>query len=64
MHFYILQVTWLLLMLIMAKVTPNFVSCLACEFRCPMFQTYDVLMLGKLSVVKVEAENRQAVHNL
>ena len=46
-------------MLILAKLFPLVVY----EFDCVIFQTLDVLMLGKLSV-KLEAENRLTVHHL
>ena len=63
--FDLLQVTWLLLILILAKSAPNFANSLVVhEFVCVIFKTYDVLMLGNLSAVKLVAENRLAVCNL
>ena len=52
-------------MSILAKSSPNFANYLVvCEFGCVKFQLWDALMLGKLSVVKKEAENGLAEHNL
>ena len=52
-------------MLILAKLAPDFTSSpLIHEFGCAIFQTVDVLMHDKLSVVKLEAENRVVVCNL
>ena len=51
-------------MLILAKLAPNFANSLVHEFGCVIFQTVDVLMHGKLSVVKLKTENLLAVHNL
>ena len=46
------------------KVAPNFTNSLVIhEFGCAIFQTADVLMYGKLSVVKLEAGNRLEVWN-
>ena len=51
-------------MLILAKLAPNFTNSLVGEFDFATFQTKGMLMLGKLSVVKLEAENKLAVCNL
>ena len=56
---------WQLMMLIVAKSASNYVnSFIVHEFGCAIFQTVDVVMHGKLSVVKLEVENRLAVYNL
>ena len=60
----LLWVTWPLFMFILAKLAPNCVNSLVvCEFGCAIFQTVDVLMHDKLTIVKLEAENRMAVCN-
>ena len=51
-------------MLIVAKSALYLANCLVvCKSVCAIFKTFDVLMHVKLSVVKLEAENRLAVHN-
>ena len=49
----------------LAKLAPNFAnSVVVVGFGCAIFYTVDVLMYGKLSVVKMEAENRHAICNV
>ena len=62
---FVMCFSWLLLMLILAKLGPNFANYLVvCEFGCAIFQTYDGFIFVKLSVFKLEVENRLEAYNL